>query len=563
MFVQRLLAALGLCCLSYGIQAQCTSLPVTEYLETSQVRIGINSNGTIGYDGNPQAMSSHSVPYTSGQVGPGFLFAGSIWLSGVDGGGNVLGAVETYHRQYNQFGVGPLDPSTGSPYPNTCNYNRVWKVDGADIDQFLQDFNDNGRLDQPIPTSLLQWPGRGNPHMFAQLGFSLPANNPMAPFIDFNMDGIYDPNDGDYPVYDETDRNAIPAQMLWTVAHTQNPGLGITPIHLEIQQTVYALDCNTDDLLSQSIFFKHRLLSRNALSVYDMRYGNWNDFDLGCSNDDLVGTWPAQNTIYVYNGDNFDDLTCSPSNPTVNYGTNPPVGACTFLNHSLTRSMHYENSPSTPTGVPYSMVDFFRLLTGSFKDGTPLRAINNGYDATGNAPLSDYSFPGDPVTGAGWSAYHSASAIHDYRCLGVIDFGTLSAGMVLDIDFVYSYHRAPGNSNIQNVALMQQRIPTLKQYYDNGLSNAICGRATNLTSINHTTELEVYPSPTQSYTTIDLKTKTAQQITLVNALGQPVRQMGISTGQVTLERGTLAAGLYTVVVEWEDGSMAQKPLIFQ
>src|SRR5690606_31572910 len=68
-------------------------------------------------------------------------------------------------------------------------WNRVWKVDRYDVLNHINFFNQPG---YSIPQVFLDWPAHGN----TLLG---QATN-LAPYFDYNNNGIYDPTNGDYPL---------------------------------------------------------------------------------------------------------------------------------------------------------------------------------------------------------------------------------------------------------------------------------------------------------------------------------------------------------------------------
>lgn len=73
----------------------------------------------------------------------------------------------------------------------------------------------------------------------------------------------------------------------------------------------------------------------------------------------------------------------------------------------------------------------------------------------------------------------------------------------------------------------------------------------------------LYPNPAQTHTWVDLGNASAEQLVLHNALGQPVRQLGPTMGRFALEREELPAGVYTLVIYFENGTRGSYPLIFK
>jgi hypothetical protein len=479
-----LAAILVASCYSNYIKGQnCVESIAQEYIQNSDMKIMFRNAGDMFWDGIGQAQ--YTVPYTYNQVPQvNSIFAAGTWMGGYDSGGNLLLAAQTYRSNGNDYWAGPLDPVTGAA-SGCSDFDKIWKVQRWAVEQHIADYNDNGIIDGPTNLSLLEWPGRNNPNFAAQMGFSLPVNEDLAPFYDVNNDGDYNPLDGDYPVFEQGNSNAIAEEVLWSVfndngnLHTQTAGM---PLKAEVQQTAYLFSCSNDPLLNKTLFVKHKVISRSALPIYDYYYGVWADFDLGCSHDDYIGTIPSKNTIYAYNADNNDDNPCGTAGQP-GYGVNPPVQALTILNHSLVKSIYHTNNPSSPTGDPASAIQYYRLLSGNFPDNTPLTSGGNGYNANDtNAVATNYIFPDNPNDPLGWSMYTAFLSGLDQRVIGSIYKDTLLPGEVFTIDLAYSYHRDVDSSNIQNVNLMYQQVDVVQQYYDNNFNLTSCAQPSYCTA---------------------------------------------------------------------------------
>jgi hypothetical protein len=463
------------------IQAQnCVESTAKEYIQNSDMKIMFRNAGDMFWDG---IQAQYAVPYIYNQASQAHAtFAGATWMGGYDAGGNLLLAAQTYRSYGDDYWAGPIDPALGVPF-DCENFDHIWKAQRWAVEQHIADYNDNGIIDGPTDLSLLEWPGRNNPHFAAQMNFQLPANQDLAPFYDRNSDDIYDPLDGDYPVFEHGNQNAIAEEVLWSVfndnggIHTETGGL---PLKVEVQQTAYLFSCSNDPLLSKTLFVKHKVISRSQIPIYDYYYGVWADFDMGCNNDDYVGTIPSKNTIYAYNIDNNDDNPCG--NYLSGYGVNPPVQAMTILNHSMAHSTYYINGFS-PTGNVQNATEYYNLLSGKFSSGAAMTRGGSGYNPNDpNAIPSDYMFPDNPNNPSGWSMYYANLSGLDQRTMGSIHKDSLMPGEILTIDLAYSYHRHPDSSNTQNVNLMYQEIDLVQQYYDNNFNSVACIQPTYCTT---------------------------------------------------------------------------------
>jgi hypothetical protein len=98
---------------------------------------------------------------------------------------------------------GPIDTLTGvADSVSTRPYDKIWKVNRFDVEDFKYNFQlgnvTNGTYS--IPPDMLSWPASGIGNLTRNL----------APYVDYNGDGVYNPFDGDYPKIKGD-------QMLWWV----------------------------------------------------------------------------------------------------------------------------------------------------------------------------------------------------------------------------------------------------------------------------------------------------------------------------------------------------------
>ncbi len=125
------------------------------------------------------------------------IFAGAIWIGGTDNAGNLKLAAQSYRQTGSDFWPGPIINNPVTPF-ECIKWDRHFSVLGAEISAFIDDYNDNGTINDPIPNSILKWPASGNPKTFPVLG-PLPIRD-LAPFNDQNSNGIYEPTLGDHPI---------------------------------------------------------------------------------------------------------------------------------------------------------------------------------------------------------------------------------------------------------------------------------------------------------------------------------------------------------------------------
>jgi len=467
-----LVLLVGLC---HSLQAQnCSETTALEFLHGNDAKIMFRNGGDMFWDG---ASNQFKVPYQTGQPSKGTIFAGALWMGGYDSGNNLKVAAQTYRSSGNDYWAGPLDGRTGEPVVNACqNFDKIWKVKRWEIEAHIQDFTNDGVINNQTARTILAWPGKGNPHFAILNGFSLP-NQSLAPFYDRNGNGLYDPLLGDYPVFEHNNATAVAEDMLWYVfndngnLHTQT---NLQPLKVEVQVTAYSFYCENDSLLNRTFFTKNRIINRSDTTIYDFKAGIWSDPDLGCNHDDYIGTIPSMNTIYSYNSDNNDDNPCGVSGP-LGYGTNPPVQATTILNQHMSSSIYHINSASDPKGDPHSPLGYYSLLSGRWTNGVNISAVGSGYNPVDTNAVN-YIFPDSPNNPSGWSMTTASLSGLDVRMLGSVAKDSLVADESFWLDVAYSYHRNNDSSNTQNVNLLYQQLPLIQQFYDNGHNMTSCTR---------------------------------------------------------------------------------------
>ena len=278
------------------------------------------------------------------------LYASSLWLSAYNSNSDLCVAAQTYRQTNGDYFAGPLSAAGTAASADCTNYDRIWSVTSADINAVISDYNNNGVMNNPIPTNILGYPCRNNANFQALFGFSLPANTSFAPFKDRNNNGNYEPNLGDYPIIPNTAGQTVPAQMAFCVFNDEGNGQthgdsGGKPIKAEVQATFYTLN-STVPFVQSTLFVSYNITNKSGGTLTDTYATIWTDPDIGCWNDDYMGTSPSNNTIYAYNADNDDDLPCIDPIGTItpSFGTHTPTQAVTFLNKSMDKSVFCINT---------------------------------------------------------------------------------------------------------------------------------------------------------------------------------------------------------------------------
>jgi hypothetical protein len=421
-------------------RANCIASTSQKDLDINNVRALLRGGGDMWWDGNQTARYIvPNVDPASGEPEVSSLFAGAVWLGAYDGGGNLILAAQTYRSGGNDYWTGPLDPELGTIEKSDCErWDKHFTVYGDDITLLRGDYLDplNPGVQNTPSRGLLGWPAKGNPYFSEVHGFSiLDYNQDLAPFVDANQDGIYDPWQGDHPIIEVSGceaynyNNPVYAdQMTWWVyndngnIHLQSDG---QPMKMEVQVTAFAY--RTTDAINNQTFYRYKLLNRNKLALNDTYFSLWSDPDLGCANDDYIGCDTITGMGYVYNQDLVDDNPCGTNG--AGYGSNVPALAVDYFRGPLDSAgdqiglssfQYHINSGSDPKGDPSSALGYYRLISGFWPNGTPITFGGDGYDPSNTATTpTPYVFPSFPNENGGgvWSMCSEGLSGLDQRFL--------------------------------------------------------------------------------------------------------------------------------------------------
>lgn len=424
--------------------ADCAAPTAFTFLNVNNVKTRLQNGGDMWWDlsDNPQ----YEVPKVSGDaISKHSLFAGSIWIGGIDGSGQLKIAAQTYRQSGNDFWPGPLNDD-GDVEALTCsNYDRFFEVRSEDVALLQARFEEKGTgLNESdirtISDDLLKWPGKDNPFFEVATGFSLPAGKAMAPFFDFDGDGTYDPTRGDFPSLGELkgeQSDVVPDQIIWWIyndkgnVHTETGG---EAIGLEINATAFAF--KTNDEINNMTFYKYVIDNKATSALDSVYFAQWVDPDLGNYLDDFVGCNVEESLGIVYNGDDFDDTEAG-------YGDEIPMLGVDYFKGPLDEEGNelgmsafiYYNNDFSVIGNPENASHYYGYMAGVWKNGNPITFGGNGNSGSGSDPTT-YMFPSDPSESDGdgvWSECSVPNEPADRRFIQVSGPFTLVPGKVNDV----------------------------------------------------------------------------------------------------------------------------------
>jgi hypothetical protein len=404
----------------------------------NNVRARLTTGGDVWWNSTDGRYVVPKVPPGITEVSS--IFAGAVWLGGVDPAGNLKLAAQTYGRNTRQFDFfpGPLDRNGKTTKDDCARWDRLFVVKGESIREHLRNWQQAQREGKPldpdkIPRDVKGWPSRGN-EFFAEIhGFQLPdTRQGLAGFWDQDGDGRYNPVEGDFPVIEIKgciDKPQFPDEMIFWIyndagnIHAETRG---DQIQMEVQ--VQAFSYATNDELNDMTFQRYKLINRAVESIDSMFFAMWVDPDLGCFTDDYVGCDTSRSLAFIYNEDALDGTTgcvCNQAVPT--YCDNIPLlGVDYFRGPSdengneigMSSFTYYNNqqvgSPQIGTTDPATAQEYYNYLSGSWRDGS---SFTFGDDAYQDGAKIKYAFTDVPNNPRGWSMCNSRLPFGDRRTI--------------------------------------------------------------------------------------------------------------------------------------------------
>jgi len=436
--------------------AGCGNAAAIATLELNNVRTRIEATGGTMWMDRSNNIASYNIPKQVNDDDPRFtsIFAGALWMGGLDVNGQLKIAASTFRAAGNDFWPGPLVTATAEIDAATCSeYDQFFGVSRQMVDLFvayteagIYDGN-NGTNTQAenfpgyeVPEAIRDWPGNGDP--------TLGQDFSLAPFYDRNGDGHYDwEGDGDYPKYDlageidcrtQRDIRLFGDTTIWFVfndkgnIHSESQGASIG---MEIRGQAFAFA--TNDEVNNMTFYNYEMINRSTFTLEETYFGQWVDSDLGNSSDDLVGCDAERGLGYCYNGIPID----VDNGAQAGYGSTPPAVGVDFFEgpfadndgidnpltqivsdaldsngipypglgigygdgivdnerYGMRKFVYYSigggNNPGD--GDPTSALDHYNYLRGRWRDGSNMVWGDQGHSSTGGTVLADLLFPGD------------------------------------------------------------------------------------------------------------------------------------------------------------------------
>lgn len=502
---------------------------ITAALSTSGVIFG--SNDSIGTGGS----NSGFIIEDGEHYDLGTISSSGWWVGGIDNGGSLHLRVSKLANEnsFSEMVPGPF------AYNQSENWNYIWTVTKAEVDAHIADFSDNGVIDDPIPASILNWPGKGSQTAKGLNGVSINVNHSSAPFFDVDGDNIYTPSTGDYPLIKGD-------EMFWFVFHDDtNSVVGGTNIGMEVQVSAFAYDDNSVSGLNNAVFTEVKFINKSSNDYHNVYFGNYVDIDIACFNNDYYASMPSKDLFYGYNSNNLIDDQCTPTATGSNLA---PVQYVLFVDRSMYSLLPYYNDYTPDYGHPETPTEYYNLIRGLWKDGSCI--TSDSCSGKGGSVCTTFAFPNDPGVSGTYPTVWSESACgnphSDRRGVGATGPYNWASGQALTITMLYGVFQVPTtNGAVPEFTTILNSTDAIVNHYMND-PNYVGINDKSLPKIT----ASIYPNPSRGLFTLSVsELKGSVNMEVYNLLGeQVVGARKVTNSNTPVDLSHLQDGIFLVKV---------------
>jgi hypothetical protein len=520
-----------------------------EYLNANNVNAGIGIGGNLFTTTTPTSIwDLFEIPAGSGKRE---IYTAALWMSAIDPGGNLHCAANQYFDYGNDYFDGPVSSTYNSGYDNY--YKRVFKVTQLQLYNF-------GLLSFPatsaqVDPAIKYWPGKGNACVLNDYGVSIDA--PLAPFVDLNNNGIYEPLLGEYPAV-VGDQNIFFVFNDIRSLHTETNG---EPLGVEIRGLASGFVDPYQDIpsyntpLNNTVFVQYQIENKSQTTYSDYKLGLWVDPDIGCFENDYVGCDTNRSMMIAYNG-TANDPDCAPEN---GYGSTSIALGVQMLDQRMGVFGYFTSDGGGGNTIGFTAGIYANYLHGYWADGTPFELGRTGYNSGGS--ITKFIFPGDPTDSTGWSEPTAHLVPGDRRMFGATGFSTFSPGEVkyFDIGFTSAYD-ITGSNNLSIVDSLKESADIIRRFYNEDIIPY--QQVSGISQISPTSQLIVslYPNPANNQVAVAC-TNDIQTVQLLDIEGRTLFAKTVDARKVVIPVSALARGAYLVNVVSGSTSVVKKLVV--
>ncbi len=477
-----------------------------DWINSGLLKLRVNSDGQLATFNNAPASE---IP--AGSNNNIFKFV-NLWISGYDSDNQLHISTTNGFGNKTDYSQGPIDSLTYAG-ADPSNWNYVWNVTSSQINTHRSSFKNK---DYIAPDAIKNWPANGSGRF----------NKYLAPFIDYDQDGIYDATKGDYP-------SILGHQACFFILndnYSEHKASGGQPLKVEVYGMLYSFNN-----LPAIIFGKYYFVNRTDRAYSNIKVSLHTAFELGNSQDNYCGTLFSKNMVFGYNGDDNDEN---------HFGTAKPLAAAMILNHNLSSSLYISNDLNSETGMPTKPLEHRNFMEGNWKSSKPL---SYGNDGQGNGVPAQFVYPGksDPkFTSTNWVETQIPG---ERSILANLSYDSLRSKGFIEVDFaLLGFASSQGDP----YSFLETEADKVTYFWSNTVLGIKQPLVSNQLKIKNpiTVGENIYCDWFQNF----------DQIELINQLGQ---QVNIINPKVEKELISLKSGIYFIRLTTNNQSITKKIII--
>ncbi len=404
----------------------------------------LDANSTKAYFGSHGVLLTDHYNVNSGLTihdaltnnDVGILYNIAFWFGAMHN--DTIRLVAERQAYANEYSKGPV--SFNNSYSKEAYiskyWNPVWKVSKEEIIYHIDNYNQPG---YQAPYGIQNWPANGD----AELGIA----HDLAPYIDVNSDGIYNPYDGDYPCI----RGDQAGYIILNDDDKPHNSSGGQKLGIELHIMLYQY--STNDFIDSTTFINLKVINRSDRNYTSFKAGLFADFDIGNPNDDRISCFPDRNAMIGFNADNFDE----PVPQSNHFGENPPASGIMSLNHN----MIYAGRDI----IGFQLTSYaWHNMNGYFGPNSPM-VEETGLIQDPTQPYTTTNFGVDNNPFYNQGIHDNYYSILDRKGFMVMDSVVLNSGQTHEYDYVFLFDRRA--DNITNIYGLWNRMGIIQELYDN------------------------------------------------------------------------------------------------
>jgi len=548
-----------------------------DYLEFNQFTFPITSTGDLFHTADPNFSG-----LTYGNDNIPLAYAANLWIGGTSPDQQLKLAAEMYTGISGDFIPGPIANAATQEELELIRegYNRVFIADREQVELHTAYFEAvlNGTVEQDfpngytVPQNFLDWPAMGE--------IDLGVAPFLSPFFDYDSDGVYAPENGDYPEFCG-DKCAF---VIFNDQIVHESSFG-QPIGLEVHLMIFCYEDNVNEDLKNTIFLNYTFFNRGTQTLKDTHVGIWNDFDLGNYLDDRVMTNVKRGAIVAYNGDANDevlsgvpgfgedlaafgmmvlsgpsldeDLTDNEPLDEIHFGETQSYGPQgfgfgdgAFDNETLglSFSIAMTSSPISQDGPPVNSNQYSNYMEARFLDGSNQIFLTDPEEAPSRYHAPKNTDPLDVATSSElaieWNEEDTEELARDVQMLGAMGPFTLQPEQQFGVSLAYVFVRDSEDGEATVLEAMDERLKNIRLIYNETGGNCF---ADNILSTHEITaeipKMTVFPNPAQNDLTV-ISTDQIGQLVITDMLGRMIITTQVNAFQTTLDVSSLESGIY-------------------